>query len=200
MIECNKCQEYGLRFKRNHEPIKSLEGRSSSSVWIIGLNPAMDQDWIDERSESDLNNYFDDPSKLSSYFKDFERVSPKLFSLFGKEDGVAHADLVKCSSKKWPPDTCKGSKAKNEVVANCKGYLIEQIAKYKPKMIICNGAPISHEIQSILKPVDKNETYYTTESDGLKVIVVLSGFIGRIDNFSRRRLGLEIEGLLEELK
>lgn len=198
MIECSKCQEYGLSFKRHYNPAKFLEGRTSSSVWIIGLNPAMDQDWVDPRNESNLNAYFDDPSTLSRYFQDFKKVSPRLYSLFGKENGIAHTDMVKCSSKKWPPDSCRGKDAK-KVIGNCKDYLINQIAQYKPKMIICNGAPISHEIQTILKPIKKTETYYITQIDKVKVIVVLSGFIGRIDNYSRRRLGLEIEALLEKV-
>jgi len=199
MIECRECQAFGLRFKRNYEPVQFLEGRPTSIAWIIGLNPAVDQDWVDSRSESDLHEYFNDTTTLHPYFKDFENVSPELFKMLGKDNGVAHTDLIKCSSKKWPPDTCKGKKAKI-VITNCKKYLIEQIVKYKPKLIICNGAPVSKEILSIIKPpIKKVETYYTGQIGGARVTVVLSGFIGRIDNYSKRRLGVEIEYLFNKI-
>ena len=36
---CNKCAEYGLKFKRQYNPDEFLEGKPNSLIWIIGLNP-----------------------------------------------------------------------------------------------------------------------------------------------------------------
>jgi len=106
MKECNKCKAFGLGFKRNYLPQEFIEGKTNSKIWIIGLNPAAEMNWEDSmRDADDLSIAFEDKSKLPSYFKNFEKVSPVLFNLFGKENGVAHTDLVKCSSKKWPPES-----------------------------------------------------------------------------------------------
>jgi uracil-DNA glycosylase family 4 len=201
MFVCNKCSELGLKFNRRYKPEDFLEGKPSSKIWIIGLNPANKVDWQDiERAKSDLPEYFKNLDRVHPYFKNFKKVSPKLFDLFGQELGVAHTDLIKCSSEKWPPENCKGKKAQT-VIANCKPYLLEQIKIHKPSLIICNGAPVSHEIQMAL-PMSKkiSDTAYESKIDkNTTITVILSGFIGRIDNFSKRRLGYEIEGLMEEL-
>jgi len=200
MHNCNKCKEFGLEFNRHYKPNQFIEGKLSSKIWIIGIQPAVDVGWTDEeRKAKDLAGYFNDIEDIHRYFKDFERVSPRLFKMFGKAQGVASTDLVKCSSKKWPPENCKGKQA-TQIINNCKPYLFEQIAKYKPKMIICNGAPTSHKVQEVLEVDDwLSETAYESTIEGAKVIVVLSGFIGRLDNFSRRRLGYEIESLIDRI-
>mgnify|MGYP001272874600 CR=1 FL=1 len=199
MKECNKCDIYGMRFRRNYEPHQFLEGPTTSRIWIVGLNPAEEQGWEDSsRTITELATCLKDRKSLHPYFKDFKRVSDKLFELFGEEEGVAHTDLVKCSSKKWPPESCTGVKSK-AIINNCKDYLIQQILQYKPRLIICNGSAVSAAIERIIVPRAKSETYYRSNVDGVPVIVVQSGFIGRIDNYSRRRLGLEIEGFLNEI-
>ncbi len=199
---CSKCKDFGLEFNRNYKPVEFLEGKPSSEIWIIGLNPAEDEDWKDKgRDFQDLSNCLNDSTKIHPYFKGFKKVSPILFEKFGKENGVAHTDLIKCSSRRWPPVSCKGKKI-NEVINNCQDYLSTQIEIFKPKLIICNGAPVSHKIKEILKPKNwLTDTVYESETNKeQKVIVVLSGFIGRIDNFSKRRLGYEIESIISGLK
>ncbi|MBC8198141.1 MAG: hypothetical protein H8E60_09675 [Candidatus Marinimicrobia bacterium] len=202
MNNCAKCKEFGLEFNREYKPIDFLEGKHSSEIWVVGLNPAQEEGWKDEgRNSETLSRRFDDLEKIPPYFKGFEKVSDSLFEMFGKENGVAHTDLIKCSSKKWPPDSCKGKKA-DKVINNCKGYLFEQITKFKPKLIICNGAPVSRKIEELLEPKKwlTDTTSYESEINTQRVVVVLSGFIGRIDNFSKRRLGYEIESRIEEIK
>ena len=201
MNRCDLCKEVGLEFSRPYRPEEFLEGKSSSDIWIVGLNPAAEIGWADStRTAADLANAFDDTSKIHGYFKDFSKVSPRLFELFGKENGVAHTDIVKCSSKGWPPESAKGKKAQF-VIQNCKQYLFAQIQAHQPKMIICNGAPVSHQIKELL-PVEEQvtETAYRSTIQKQEIIVVLSGFIGRIDDWSKKRLGYEIESLLSELK
>lgn len=43
MKVCNKCAEYGLKFKREYNPDEFLEGKPNSLIWIIGLNPKKDK-------------------------------------------------------------------------------------------------------------------------------------------------------------
>lgn len=202
MHECVKCQQYGLRFSRNYRPEEFIEGKRDSLVWIVGLNPAAEQDWVDPRTTEDLENYFANLSEVHGYFKDFKSVSETLFSDFGKNGGTAHTDIVKCSSKSFPPETAKGRKAAI-VINNCKGFLETQLSVHKPKIIVCNGAEVSRFMLDFLPPPSNHtpvQTSYWTKLGEADVCVVLSGFIGRIDNYAKRRLGTEIEERLQEAK
>ncbi|GBE18829.1 uracil DNA glycosylase superfamily protein [archaeon BMS3Abin16] len=193
MFECRKCEGQDFRFKRNYSPAQFLEGRLSSKIWIVGINPKKEKQ-LDERDVEKLSSYFDDMWKIHSYFDDFKKVSKTLFEMFGKENGVAHTDLVKCSSDDWYSIKNKDKKA---VISNCKGYLEKQLIQYKPKLIICNGRPVCDEIIEIIPPENHQfETCYKSTIDGNVIHVVLSGFIGRIDDYSKRRLGYEIERIM----
>lgn len=58
-------------------------------------------------------------------------------------------------------------------------------------------------MKALLKPPESytgTETSYGTEFDDQKVGVVLTGYIGRIDNYAKRRLGDEIEQRLDQLE
>jgi len=199
MNTCHRCSSLGLRFERQYEPHEFIEGDPASRVWIIGLNPAEDPAWVDPRQRSELLRYFDDPAKVHTYFKQFKVVSERLFSLLGKNGGVAHTDLVKCSSYSWPPENANGAD-RAKIISNCAGYLQLQIDTHSPELIVCNGSEVSSEVRRLLPPpvgTPVNATNYVhTRPNGNTVTVVLSGFIGRIDNYAKRRLGVEIESLL----
>ena len=197
MSECSKCEQYGLHFQRDYEPQDFLEGEPSSKIWVIGLNPVVEP--IPEPSA--LAGYFADRSKMHPYFRDFAAVSRRVFDGFGKVGGTAHTDLIKCSSKAWPPPGVKGRGAR-AIISNCQVYLFQQIQRYRPAMIVCNGADVSAAIKNTLPPSppasDDATSYMTTVGDRT-ICVVLSGFIGRIDNYAKRRLGREIEERLLDL-
>jgi hypothetical protein len=194
MKECMKCEAHGIRYRRSYEASEFLEGYADSPIWIVGLNPAAPPDWEDGRTIEQLQTTFYETARTIQYFRDFGRVSPWLFSLLGAPGGVAHTDLVKCSSKSWPPPGCTRKAAKT-VVSNCTPFLQSQILKHKPRMIICNGSEVSSFIQSAIPAVEASAraTSYSGFVNGINVWVVLSGFIGRIDNHARARLGQEIE-------
>ncbi len=200
MYECRKCEQFGLTFKRAFPPQEFIEGNRNSRIWIVGLNPAFEPgsvDGVDVRTASDLQDYFDAQGKVHSYFKDFRSVSPKLYDMLGKVGGTAHTDLVKCSSKSW----LRG-KSEKKIIENCEGYLLTQLRQIRPAMIICNGVPVCEAMKKIFPlPSDCSPdiTSYFTQFDGGRICIVLSGFIGRIDNYARRRLGVEIESRLKEL-
>ncbi len=202
MHECKVCEKYGFSFNRGYRPVEYIEGKKTSLVWIVGLNPAREPDWVDTRTIEALEKYFDNPNNIHGYFKNFKSVSEIIFGNFGKELGTAHTDIVKCSSKSFPPESAKGKRAA-DVINNCKGFLEKQIITHKPKIIVCNGAEVSKfMLEFLLPPSDytKLQTSYWSKIGGVKICVVLSGFIGRIDNYSKRRLGIEIEHRLSEYK
>lgn len=200
MPTCKRCAQFGLRFQRQYEPSQYIEGDPNSRVWIVGLNPAEAQDWVDPRPLSDLRNYFSRPD-VHSYFKQFRLVSEQLYSMLGTSGGAAHTDLVKCSSFSWPPKSAPGN-ARSKIVKNCAAYLQAQLDAYHPKVLVCNGSEVSQEIRRLLPPPEGIESiatsYVHTRPSGTRVAVILSGFIGRIDNYAKRRLGIEIESFLRQ--
>lgn len=201
MHECNKCSEFGFKFERNYLPVEFIEGKANSEVWIVGLNPAMKPDWKDEgRTSKELEELV--IKKNEPYFRNFKPVSEAIYNNFGKDFGTAHTDIVKCSSTSFPPEGAKGKKI-DLVINNCKEYLEEQIRTHKPKVIVCNGKPVSELMLKLYPPIaqdnlSQDETSYESNIEGIKVWVILSGFIGRIDNYARRRLGKEIELRLKQ--
>lgn len=199
---CEQCpNKSGLRFDRGYEPYEFIEGNRDARVWIIGLNPAQELGWTDGRDAPQLLTYFDDESKVHGYFKQFKTVSEALYGRLGKHKGVAHTDLIKCSSNKWPPKNVSSSERK-KIIENCTKHLQRQLKDFSPEIIICNGSEVSAEIKRLLPPPNgtpANATSYHHKTNERSVVVVLSGFIGRIDNYSKRRLGQEIDLFLTEL-
>jgi len=196
-ITCERCMHLGgYRFDRRYAPEEFLEGKRSSKVWIVGLNPAWDIGENHDSTRDDLENYFVLGQRFHRYFEDFRHVSEQIYDGFGREGGTAHTDIVKCGSKRFP-----GGRNGAELVHHCADYLKRQIIQYRPQLILCNGSPVSRYIQQeFLRNEDSGNTLtsYWTTVEGKDMCVVLTGFIGRIDNYSRRRLGVEIEARLAE--
>lgn len=197
MSECKKCESFGLVFSKPYRPEEYLTGRPNSPVWIVGLNPA---DEIPDDVNT-LERYFDEPSTVHRYFHSFRRVSLELHDRFGKSDGVAHTDLLKCHSPSWPPANLSRSSTRT-IISNCSSYLLTQLRSFRPLVLVCNGGDVSSTVKSLLKPdaeVPVDCTSYITTLDKHRMCVVLSGFIGRLDNYSRRRLGAEIDVRFREM-
>ena len=193
--KCSKCKNYGLKYERKYKPSDFLEGKRNSLIWIVGLNPKGNLGFYDERVVTELEDYFE--KDIHHYFHDFSKVSAKIYKLFGKDKGVAHTDIVKCFSNGVPPKNCKGRETR-AIINNCKGYLEEQIKKWLPRMIICNGSPVCEIIKRFIRPQIDYGTSYTGDFDGSEITVILSGFIGRIDDYAKLRLGKEIESYMEK--
>lgn len=206
MYTCSDCETVGPDFRFSSEyysPVDFLHGKISSRIWIVGINPKKEKgDKFHNRPKTELENYFNDKfndkSKIHSYFNDFKKVSMRLYNLLGEENGVAHTDIVKCFSKKSPSSDCFN---------NCRKYIVEQFdnqlrVKLLPKIIICNGAPVCDIISDIVQIKtrkqrnEENDKLMTSDIGsfhGNEVIVIYSGFIGRIDDYAKIRLGKEIE-------
>jgi uracil-DNA glycosylase family 4 len=194
----------GFSFKQKYKPVQSIVGNKDAPILIIGLNPKTPKDeddhYIDGFSAKELEHYFDNVTEKHNYFGRFKKVSDKLFSSLGKKDGVAHTDIIKCYSKTFPPGNCK-SKDIEIIIDNCKGYLVKQLEKHPPKIVICNGIDVCRTIKTIIKPLSKpsdNATSYLGVLDRKEITVILSGFIGRIDNYAKARLGEEIMRIWED--
>lgn len=196
MGNCEKCRELtGMYFKRQYFPADYLHGKRNSKIWIIGINPYGE---IGENSSNETIDKLVNFKADNSYFKDFRNVSERIYNALGKDNGVAHTDLVKCFSKSFPPVNLNRDD-QHKILCNCREYLKNQLETYLPKIIICNGIHVVYHIKEII-PVKANFGTYYIGAFPNEPIVFFSGFIGRIDNFSKRRLGKEIEKELDNLQ
>lgn len=209
LSKCNKCQNLGLSFYAKHiNPSEYIEGNPKAIIWIVGLNPKGDIGCVEERDKVEMLNF--DPDS-SSYFKDFRKVSSTLYNNWKSNDSkIAHTDLVKCFSNSFPPiikENGSEKKIKTEhIVNNCSIYLQDQIKFGKPKILICNGSSVCQEIIRLFPPddshIDSNTitSYKTSQNMNGEIHsfwIILSGFIGRIDDRNKRRLGMELENILQ---
>lgn len=200
---CDKCKNYGFEFRSKHNiyPINFIDGNVDADIWIIGLNPKNKVGHVEERNLNDFKLF--NPNG-HPYFRDFRKVSEILYKNWECQDrNIAHTDLVKCFSDTFPPKN--GDNGKNNqrhIVDNCIEFLKKQILTSKPKMIICNGSPVCLEMIRIFPPQQNYDldclTSYCANIDNHNFWIVLSGFIGRIDNRNKRRLGMEIEQIIEK--
>lgn len=210
MTICNKCSEFGMSFKSSYlkSPADFLEGSLYSKVWIIGLNPKVKEGEALDHSLEKLRNLNPDDHP---YFRDFQKVSRKLYDNWKSENSkVGHTDLVKCGSPSFPPINPNNSKKLSgketkKLIGNCSKYLKKQILDHKPLLLICNGSPTSQFIFQFLPPDNTSiksakeiGSYKSTFQDHT-FTVVMTGFIGRIDDWNKRRLGHEIDSILDEL-
>lgn len=194
MLNCGKCIEYDFWFSPDQEyaPAEFLEGKRNSRVLIVALNPKLDKTHKIAKTTVELEIVFDNKENIPSFFKDYGKVSKCLFDLLGRDHGAAHTDIVKCLSRTFPPENC-GWKETQQIIENCKHYFEMQLKEISPELIICNGRAVCDVVTDIIKPPEDYGTSYRATYDGADVTVILSGFIGRIDDFAKRRLGVEIE-------
>lgn len=209
-LVCDKCKEFGLSFYSKHiKPEQYIEGNKEADIWIVGLNPKSDVGSVEGRTPKEFENFNPD---CHPYFSDFKKTSNKLYQNWKSDkSNVAHTDIVKCFSNSFPPKIKIDGKERktkvDKIVNNCIEYLQNQIKTGKPKMIICNGSVVSWEMIRLFPPKTKDynpktlTSYQTSQNiDGTEYSfwVVLSGFIGRIDDRNKRRLGKEIEDIMSK--
>jgi uracil-DNA glycosylase len=198
-VKCDLCSSAGLHFQATHiDPIGYIEGPLQAKIWIVGLNPKGEIGTLETRTKQEFESFNPD---RSSYFRDFKKVSERLYkNWLSEKSTVAHTDLVKCYSPTFPPND--DNKSKQLVIGNCKRYLFNQILLHKPKVLICNGTDVCNMMMSFFPPNSQEPhtllTSYKASFQSHAFTLVLSGFIGRIDDRNKRRLGKEIEAILQE--
>lgn len=194
VFECHGCPNLT-------PPPVFMVGNPESKVWVVGLNPAMPQDNL-QRTFDENRKYEEEyfSGNVHGYYKkNFRHVFGEDCLEKFKRGDIASLDLVKCHSKKY-----KGNK---EIEDRCGEFLEKQIEVFKSRLIICNGAPVCRWFEGKYKEQIKNniDTEKITKADlktptGHEFTVIFSGFIGRIDNYAKRRLGIEIDAVLKTLK
>jgi len=152
---CTKCNQGFLRGILPHPPVYSFGNPEGKEIIVVGLNPSAreyingflsESSSIEERRKSQLA-YFH--KRQYRYFSEIERF-------FGEEvkkeinwtsmpwERIGYLDLVKCPTKSDRGQWSKMSrKQQNALITNCEGYLKEQLAFYKPKIILAYGVDVS---------------------------------------------------------
>jgi uracil-DNA glycosylase len=201
IYKCNKC--FSLNIER--DPGKGLiplfgEGNPNNPLWIVGLNPKLEGEGMmtpdNAKSLTGYKNveksYFINMKATHSYFKKFKHIlGPKWEDIFEKH--IFHTDLVKCGSTNF-------KEIKNSVIKKCEYFLLEQIKTFTPRIIFCNGSPVVDwfKVNFTIKD-NKNNTQGELFFKGKKLNLIYSGFIGRIDNYARRRIKPELISLLQQI-
>ncbi len=208
-VKCKNCESLGLTFlSETISPDQYIEGNPDGKIWIIGLNPKADIGVVEKRTLDQFKSFNPDSH---SYFHDFKKVSEKLYSNWKSDKNtIAHTDLVKCFAPTFPPIINDKYVDREKLISSCKTHLLSQIKRHKPKVIICNGTNVCREMINFFPPANNSESLNTltsysakdTDSNGVEFTfwIVLSGYIGRIDDRNKRRLGKEIEHILEKEK
>lgn len=206
-VKCDSCKDLGLTFHSTTiSPDEYIEGSADAKIWIVGLNPKADIGKIETRTKQE---FIDFNPNIHPYFHDFKKVSAKLYANWQSADNnVAHTDLVKCFSQTFPPSLSNKNIDKEKIINNCKRHLFHQIKKHKPKIIICNGTNVCNEMIKFFPPENQTEpvkyltsyqtSYIDDNNNRFQFWIILSGFIGRIDDRNKRRLGKELEKIIEE--
>ncbi len=205
VYKCMKCR--GL-----YPPSTFLVGgNQKTKIWVVGINPKESKKRRKELGK--LEYHGPDGVRLyeETYFKEEKEVYRKYYGPFQHVFGsnwleyfqkyVCHTDLVKCASDKKPED-----KDWKEAVGNCSDFLVRQIELLKPKLLVCNGKPVCEWFKESFKKKEeekeeKKATWgqFETKKGDHTFYVVYSGFIGQIDKWARRRLGVEIENQARKL-
>ena len=186
VYDCETCKGLGV----NRTPDKGLVpefmvGNFEAKIWVVGLNPKLrkrQEGIMDPNDSKDFDRYFKRICNFDDFDYDyFKRIKDHVFPEDWKwGEDVAHVDLVKCASREIDKSF---EKAKD----NCCDYLERQIKLLKPKLIIANGIAVSKWFES-RKEVKATDTSVILKFNGFETIVVLSGFIGRMDRCSMARL------------
>src|SRR6056297_3129318 len=122
-VTCDKCKDYGLQFRSKHKlmPVEAIDGNVNADIWIIGLNPKAKVGHIEERNLNDFKLFNPNGHR---YFRDFRKVSEKLYKNWTRPDrNIAHTDLVKCFSDSFPPgNLANGKNIQRQIIDNCVGF------------------------------------------------------------------------------
>jgi len=183
---CEKCKGLGVdRIPHKGLVPEFMVGNFEAKIWVVGLNPKLrkgHEGLMNPNDSKDFNSYFKRSCNFDFNYGYFKRIKDHVFP----EDwewgvDVAHVDLVKCGS-------IGIGKTFEKERDNCCDYLKRQIKFLKPKLLIANGIEVSKWFKSRKEQRKVTNTSILLKFNGFETIVVLSGFIGRMDRCSMARL------------
>jgi len=164
----------------NFDPLDAIEGDPKSPIWIIGINPKTAPDEHAPNQPNPIDWKSTHPN--APHFQRLQRiVGDQWYTCLFKEGGIAHTDLIKCGSPSYSEEA-KGA------VEHCKGFLLEQISKHKPKLLLVLSSAAAEIIQGEAKIPD-GCTEGMWKIGNHQCHVVLSGYSSPFqDRYARLRL------------
>jgi len=179
---CPMVRPYGAP---EFNPSEAIEGDPASPIWIVALNPkTKPADHTQGRpnpmtwGQSDLGG---------AYVPHFGRLK----AIVGDEwhrhllrpNGIAHTDLLKCGSPAF-------TQVERQSVEFCRGFLLEQIKKYRPKLLLVLSSDAARYIETAAQ-IDPHGTegLWNIDDTGSPCYVLLSGYsASQQERYARRRL------------
>lgn len=165
------------------DPQQAIEGNPASPIWVIALNPKTKTNQHKRRKSNPVSWNRKDTDANAPHFRRLKLLlGDKWYTSLLKDGGVAHTDLLKCGS----PGFTSTEKA---AVSYCKEFLIDQIRKYRPKLLLVLSSDASKLIAEHAQ-LDAE----ATEGDWLlahdsRCYVVLSGYSSpRQERYAKLRL------------
>ena len=174
---CVKCKE------EHHSvicfyPVYSFGNPLGKKIIVIGLNPStqeyekgflLDDFSVEHRRFAQLK-YFKRPyytfffGKIEDFFQG--EIKTKLGYRRNVWENVGYLDLVKCPTRidtngKTEQWSGLGDSQKDDIIDNCKAFLLNQLDLYKPELIIPYGKNICEQIGDIFNVFPKK--YGVTE-------------------------------------
>ena len=194
VYNCEKCKGLGV-VRTPHKGLvqEFMVGNFEAKFWVVGLNPKLKkrpEGLMNPNDAKDFESYFKRSYNFDFNYGYFNKIKKNVFPEDWEwGDDVAHVDLVKCASRRIDKSF---EKAKDV----CCEYLERQIKLLKPKLIIANGIAVSKWFES-RKEQKVTNTSVLLKFNGFETIVVLSGFIGRMDRCSMARLREDLKRIKE---
>jgi len=157
ILRCRKCKDQNdlaELLSNDCLPVCCFGDPLGKKVFVVGINPSKaeyDSGFltknIDKALESQIK-YFD--RREYRFFDEIKRffddnlIRTKLGIRRSPWEEVGHLDLVKCvtiASKNEQWNGLKTSK-KRKIIVNCQDFLIQQLALYRPKLIVAYGKDV----------------------------------------------------------
>jgi uracil-DNA glycosylase len=186
VINCNETEcPLHKSSEKDKEYIRlPFEGKGVE-IMLVGLNPKLEMKSrkFPKKFNKILDkhyNYFD--TSIHNYFTPLKSIFENSEKVF--KEKLINTELVKCKTEKWT-NSCK------KAICYCNKYLKKQIKIIKPKIIICNGVPVCNWFRKEYNL--KEDTSGVINMDGKKITIIFSGFIGRIDTYSKLRIKKELK-------
>jgi hypothetical protein len=167
------------------DPEMAIEGDPKSPIWVISLNPKTKPTQHELHGRNPITWLARDTNPTARHFQRLRAVlGEKWYACLLKEGGIAHTDLVKCGSPGF-------SEIEKEAVTHCRDFLISQIRRYRPKLLLILSSDASRFVAEQAQfESDRTEGQWRIDkSKRQRCYAVLSGYASpRQEHFAKLRL------------